>query len=170
MSLPVLFSSVFVFILLSLLFLFLFLFLFALTSITTTASAIPTDRTTIVMDNWAIKRLSNDVYGVTSDFAGNIYFAEHNSNKIGRLSPSTDTITEWQVPTNSSGPIGVAFDSSSGNIYFAEHNSNKIGRLSPDSANAITEWNIGVNPSTIFIDPSGNLYFTSENGIIGRLG
>ena len=45
----------------------------------------------------------------------------------------------------------------SGNIYFAEHNSNKISHLSPDSVNAITEWNIGVNPLTIFIDPSGNL-------------
>ena len=133
MSLLLLFSLVFVFILLSL------LFLFAITSIVRTAFAIPTDRTTIVMDNWAIKKLSNDMYGVTSDFSGNIYFAEHNSNKIGRLSPSTNTITEWEVPTNSSGPIGVAFDSSSGNIYFAEHNSNKIGRLSP-STDTITEW------------------------------
>jgi streptogramin lyase len=256
MSLLLLFSLVFVFLLLSL------LFLFAIGSITTTAFAIPTDRTTVVMDNWAIKKLSNDIYGVASDFSGNIYFAEHNSNKIGRLSPSTNTITEWEVPTNSSGPIGVVFDSSSanlyfaenntnkigrlalsantftewtiptnsklndhnfqsigfdpnsrdvyfaehnsnkigrlspstntitewevptnsklnevrgvtsdfsGNIYFAEHNSNKIGRLSP-STDTITEWNIGVKPLTIFINPLGNLYFISENGIIGRLG
>ena len=152
-----------VFILLSL------LSLFAVTSTATTTFAIPVDRTTIVMDNWNLKRFSSTIYGITSDFSGNIYFVEHDGNKIGRLSPATNTLTEWVIPTNSSGPIGVAFDSSSGNLYFAENNTNKIGRLVL-STNTFTEWAIGYNPLTIFIDSSGSFYFIGGGGILGRLG
>jgi virginiamycin B lyase len=116
-----------------------------------------------------IKSKSNDLLGITSDFSGNIYFVEHNGNKIGQLSPATNTVTEWVIPTNSSAPIGVAFDSSSGNLYFAENNTNKIGRLVL-STNTFTEWAIGYNPSTIFIDSSGSFYFIGGGGILGRLG
>src|SRR5690349_13081717 len=105
------------------------LFLFTISTIAITTLAIPTDRKTIVVDSWDIGKLFNsfrNIYSLTSDFSGNIYFAEHNANKIARLSPDTNTITELTIPTNSSGPTDVAFDSLSSNIYFAEHNANKI--------------------------------------------
>ena len=84
--------------------------------------------------------------------------------------PSTDTITEWTVPTNSSGPIGVAFDSSSANLYFAENNTNKIGRLVL-SANTFTEWTVPTNSKlndhsfqNIGFDPlSRDVYFAGHN-------
>jgi virginiamycin B lyase len=156
-----------VFILLSL------LSVFAVTSTATTTFAIPVDRTTIVMDNWNLKRFSSSIYGITSDFSGNIYFVEHDGNKIGRLSPATNTVTEWIIPTNSSEPIGAASDPFSGNIYFVEHDGNKIGRLSP-ATNTVTEWVIPTNSSgpigVAFDSSSGNLYFAENNtNKIGRL-
>ena len=192
-------------------FLLLLLFLFGINS--TTTFAIPTDRTTILIDSWATEKLSNDINAITSDFSGNIYFieysaykigrlspdsnaftewamptnssgptglvsdpfsgniyfVEHNSNKIGRLSPFPDTITEWEIPTNSSGPTGLSFDSSSGSLYFVENNTNKVGRLVL-STNTFTEWTIDKSLLTMYVAPSGNLYFVAENGTIGRLG
>jgi streptogramin lyase len=43
--------------------------------------------------------------------------------------PSTNTFTEWPVPTSASVPIGVAV-ASSGNVYFTEYDANIIGSLS----------------------------------------
>src|SRR5215831_2725737 len=95
--------------------------------VATTAFAIPTDRNTSVLDSWDIGRflkLSNmgGTEGITSDFAGNIYFVEQSANKIAKLAPDTNTVTEWTIPTASSGPTGIAFDAISSNIYFAEQN------------------------------------------------
>ncbi|MGB7952392.1 MAG: hypothetical protein WCF23_00300, partial [Candidatus Nitrosopolaris sp.] len=103
------------------------------------------------------------------DFSGNIYFVEHNGNKIGRLAPDDNSITEWIIPTNSSGPTGLAFDSSSGSLYFTENNTNKIGRLVL-STNTFTEWAINSKLFTMYVAPTGNLYFVTDNGSIGRLG
>jgi virginiamycin B lyase len=127
------------------------------------------DRNNITEWTVPITSKSNDLLGITSDFSGNIYFVEHNGNKIGRLSPDANTITEWVIPTNSSGPIGVAFDSSSGNLYFAENNTNKIGRLVL-STNALTEWAINSRLFNMYVAPTGNIYFVAENGSIVRLG
>jgi streptogramin lyase len=144
-----------------------------ITSLAIHTFAIPTDRTTFIMDSWNLKRFSNSIFDITSDFSGNIYFVERDDNKIAQLSPATNTVTEWTIPTNSSGPIGIAIDPLSGNVYFAEHNANKIGRLSP-ATNTVTEWTIPTNssgPIGVAFDPStGNLYFAENSGNkIGRL-
>jgi virginiamycin B lyase len=146
---------------------------FTITSLAIHIYAIPTDRTTTIMDNWNLKRFSNNIFDITSDFSGNIYFVERDGNRLAQLSPATNTITEWTIPTNSSGPTGAAIDPFSGNIYFAEHNANKIGRLSP-ATNTITEWTIPTNssgPTGVAFDSStGNLYFAENNANkIGRL-
>ena len=62
---------------------------------------------------------------IAVDSTGNIYFTEYASNKIGRLTPATNTITEWNIPTDDSGPYSINFDAISGNIYFTEYASNK---------------------------------------------
>ena len=46
--------------------------------------------------------------------SGNLYFAENNTNKIGRLVLSTNTFTEWSIGNN---PL-TNFTDSSGNFYF----------------------------------------------------
>jgi virginiamycin B lyase len=121
------------------------------------------------ISEWTAPTKSDDLFGITSDFSGNIYFVEHNGNKIGRLSPDSNTITEWTIPTNSSGPTALAFDSSSGSLYFVENNTNKIGRLVL-STNTFTEWPVNKSLLTMYVAPSGNLYFVSGNGTISRLG
>jgi len=95
--------------------------------------AIPSDQTDVIFFTWKILPPTSDIKSISIDFSGNIYFAEKNGNKIGRLVPSSKTVTEWVIPTNSSGPVGVDFDSLSGNIYFIESNGNKIGRLVPSA-------------------------------------
>jgi streptogramin lyase len=135
--------------------------------------AIPADQTAAVLSTWAIPSYSKDIANVASDFGGNAYFSETSTNKIGRLEPATNMITEWTLPTNSSKPAGIAFDPSSGSVYFAESSTNKIGRLEP-ATNMITEWTLPTNsskPAGIAFDPSsGSVYFAeSSANKIGRL-
>ena len=40
--------------------------------------------------------------------------------KIGRLTPATNTINEWTIPTDDSGPTDIVSDSSSSAVYFIE--------------------------------------------------
>jgi streptogramin lyase len=137
--------------------------------------AIPADQTAAVLSTWAIPSYSKDIANVASDFGGNAYFSETSTNKIGRLEPATNMITEWTLPTNSSKPAGIAFDPSSGSVYFAESSANKIGRLVV-ATNAITEWTLPTNSSNpgfrqiSFDSGSGHVYFVENNGNkIGRL-
>ena len=103
--------------------------------------------------------------------SANLYFAENNTNKIGRLVLSANTFTEWTVPTNSKlndhSFQNIGFDPISRDVYFAGHNSNKIGRLSP-STNTITEWEVPTNSKLnevlgVTSDFSGNIYFAEHN-------
>jgi virginiamycin B lyase len=135
--------------------------------------AIPVDQTTVVLSSWAVPANSKDILSIVSDFAGSLYFAENNANKIGRLVPATSVITEWSLPNSSSKPNGVAFDVSSGSVYFAENNANKIGRILPDN-NTFTEWslpNSSSRPNGVAFDSdSGSVYFAYNNANkIGRL-
>ena len=58
---------------------------------------------------------------------GNIYFAEQNGNKIGRVTPS-GRFTEWRLPQAASKPAVTAFGAD-GRLYFTENVGNRIGRL-----------------------------------------
>ena len=155
------------------------------------AVAIPADQVAVLIKSWAIPMTSNQnsSFALTSSFSGNeIYYVDGDSNKIGRLVPETNTITEWDIPTANSFPISIAYHPS-GNVYFIEGNSNKIGRLVPET-NTITEWTIQSNSSSglsagnnsgignnttqsaaLAVDSStGNVYFIEGNSNkIGRL-
>jgi len=67
-------------------------------------------------------------YGLDIDSNDIVYFAEKSGDRIGRLVPTTNIITEWTIPTSSSSPLDVAVDSSD-NVYYVGSTSNKIGRL-----------------------------------------
>ena len=95
------------------------------------AFAIPTDQVTAVISTWALPSYSKGISNIVSDFAGDMFFSDSGANKIGRVEPTTNMITEWTLSSNSSKPVGIAFDSTSGNIYFADSGANKIGRLVP---------------------------------------
>ncbi len=67
---------------------------------------------------------------VVSDKAGNVFFAEHGGNKIGKISSDNGMMTEFDIPT---GPLATSvFLSVSENeerVWFTEWESNKIGYL-----------------------------------------
>jgi virginiamycin B lyase len=67
---------------------------------------------------------------VVSDKAGNIFFAEHGSNKIVKISSDNGIMTEFEIPT---GPLATSLfltvDEDKKRIWFTEWASNKIGYL-----------------------------------------
>ena len=102
------------------------------------------------MDNTNKLKWSNRIGIRLFHLPGSLYFTENNTNKIGRLVLSTNSFTEWTVPTKSNyhGFQSIAFDSNSHDIYFVEHNGNKIGRLAPDS-NLFTEWTVPTKSNNV---------------------
>ncbi len=107
--------------------------------------------------------------GITSGPDGNLWFAEGNGNKIGRITPG-GVFTEFPIPTPSSTPIGIT-SGPDGNLWFAEGNGNKIGRITPGGV--FTEFPIPTPFSTpigITGGPDGNLWFTEQIGNnVGRI-
>jgi virginiamycin B lyase len=102
---------------------------------------------------------------------GNVYFAEGNTNKIGRLVPANNTLTDWTIPIYSSnvGIKNIQYDPLSSSIYFTADNTNKIGRLVLAN-NTLTEWTVAStdNIPDIKLGFDG-LYFAEGNtNKIGR--
>ena len=58
---------------------------------------------------------------------GDLWFAELNGNKIGRITP-TGSITEFPIPTAGSQPNGIAAGPP-GAMWFSEGGGNKIGMI-----------------------------------------
>ena len=105
------------------------------------------------------------------DTSGNIWYTTRSGNIIGKLDPSTLTISEWTIPTPASDPSSLDFDSS-GRVWFTENDANKIGMLDP-SANKFYEWQIPTehsSPSGIYVDSDDNVWFTEfEKGKVACL-
>jgi streptogramin lyase len=74
----------------------------------------------------------------------NIWFTEYNGDKIGVLSTTTMTVTEYTVPTAAAEPDQIACGDD-GNFWFTEYGANKIGQITP--AGVITEYPLP-NPSS----------------------
>ena len=77
-------------------------------------------------------------WDIDTDSNGNIWFTESGRNRIGKLNPDTNEVTEFLIPTVGSEPFGIAVDYSN-RVWFAEHGTNKIGVYVP-GANRFTEF------------------------------
>ncbi|HYF99633.1 MAG TPA: hypothetical protein VD815_06045 [Candidatus Saccharimonadales bacterium] len=104
---------------------------------------------------------------------GSVYFVESNTNKIGRLAPETNTITEWTIQSNGTRVQSMTLGFGGNEIYFVDSSANKIGRLAP-TTNLITQWDLPTAnsfPTSVKFDPStGSVYFVESNtNKIGRL-
>lgn len=100
--------------------------------------------------------------GITSGPDGNLWFAEADANKIGRITPQ-GVVTEFAIPTPGSRPYGIAAGPD-GNVWFTESFGNKIGRITPGGT--ITEFPIPTAsslPVGIALGPDGNMWFTESN-------
>jgi len=112
---------------------------------------------------------SSQPTGIARGADGNLWFTETASNKIGRLSPFTQTFAEFPLPTPDSGPAGIAAGSD-GNLWFCENTSNNIGRITP--AGVITEFALpnGGHPEPIVRGSDGKLWFTYPGAGAQRIG
>jgi len=85
-------------------------------------------------------------------------------------SATAQTVTEFALPTASSGPMGIT-TGPDGNLWFVEGDGNRIGRIT--TAGAITEFAIPTansQPQQIVSGPDGNLWFVEGNANkIGRI-
>ena len=67
---------------------------------------------------------------------GNMWFSEHNGNRIGRITPAGE-LAEFAIPTPDSQPRAIALGADD-NIWFGMFAAGKIGRVTPDGT--ITEF------------------------------
>jgi streptogramin lyase len=134
--------------------------------------AFPTDQQAVVQSVWSLSSSTNSVGNVISDYAGNAFFPQTTQNKLVRLEPATNIVTEWEISSNGSSnaaPTGIAFDPTTGSIYFTESGTDIIGRLEPGRG-MITEWEVGSKPQALGVTPAGSVFYIDELGRIARLG
>jgi virginiamycin B lyase len=108
------------------------------------------------------------------DAQGNIWFGEMGGNRLGRLDPATQTITEWTPPQGQSGIMGIQVDNQ-GNVWYAELSANHIGRFTPSTCQFHVYPLAAVGgraaaPNGLAIAPDGTIWFTQEgNDHVGAL-
>jgi virginiamycin B lyase len=100
---------------------------------------------------------------------GNVWFSEHNGNRMGRITLAGE-LTEFDIPTPASQPRAIALGRD-GNIWFGEFAAGKIGRVTPRGV--ITEFAIPTpdsGPRALAAGPDGNIWFSEfRAGKIGRI-
>jgi len=121
----------------------------------------------ITLNEYPIPTANSSPFYIITGADGNMWFTEHQGNKIGRISPA-GIITEFPL-ANGGGPAGIAAGSD-GNVWFTEYTGQRIGRITPSGV--ITEFplpNSG-SPWGITTGPDGNLWFTERLGNkVGRI-
>lgn len=100
-------------------------------------------------------------------------FAGTNGQKIAKVDPVANTITEWPLPTAGSYcPTVFAVEGSgaSQKVWFCEAAIDKIGFLAPDSG-SVTEWEIPGNNfnDCSSLDASGRVWFSRTSTEILKL-
>ncbi len=128
---------------------------------------------------FTIPSSESDPAAITSGPDGNLWFtegpgSEDSGGKIGKLVPSTGTITEYSISAPSGSQATAITAGPDGNLWFvvqASGGADKVGKIVP-STGTITLYPITSQSGDewgITAGPDGNLWFTElENGKIGR--
>jgi virginiamycin B lyase len=131
----------------------------------------PSTAIEIVIDEWTVP---NDSFphdpAVAPD--GSIWYTGQQANTLGRLNPSTASVTEYRLPTPDSGPHGLVADAA-GNIWYTGNAARHVGRLDPTTGEVV-EFPMpdarARDPHTPILDATGTVWFTVQNGnFVGRL-
>jgi virginiamycin B lyase len=94
-----------------------------------------------------------------------VWFTEFYGNKIGLYDMTSRRLTEYDVPSESSGPNGITVDRQ-GNVWFTESNAQRIGEFFPNNASFI-EYPLGPNvfsPVGLLVDGNGFVWFADHGG------
>ena len=106
--------------------------------------------------------------GIVAGADGNLWFAEHGSGKVGRITPG-GAVTEFALPTPDAQPMQVAAGAD-GNVWFTESRPGSVGRIAPDGT--VTEFPVCdyCRPWGIAAGPEGDVWFAlAAAGEIGRI-
>jgi hypothetical protein len=100
-----------------------------------------------------------------------VWFTELLGNKIGLYDLSKNLLTEYTVPSNSSGPADLTFNDSAGVLWFTEAYGRQIGEFDIGT-HEFTEYALGApngaqivsSPVGIALDAHGNLWTADHGG------
>ncbi len=118
---------------------------------------------------WSVPTASSTPSGILTT-GSVVYFGESHANKLGRLDPASDVVTEWNV---GQGPQELAMGPAGG-VYFTERWADHIGRILP-SGNFYTSEAAGATgsePMGVACDTTGvgTLWYTQRSaGKLTRL-
>ena len=125
--------------------------------------------------NWATIVSLPAGYGqpvfVAVDQSGKVWFTMPVTNAIGLYDPVSTNVTQWAVPTASSGPWGITIDSK-GTVWFTEHYGNQIGSFDPNSHtfHEVATPASNSQPYGITVDASNNIWFTENTDSVALIG
>jgi streptogramin lyase len=96
------------------------------------------------ISEWSVPTVGAEIEEIALDSKGNLWFAEQGNislnpspNKVGKLDPLHNTITEYTSPTPNSRPAGIVV-ADDDTIWFSEHATDKIAHLFPQQASGVT--------------------------------
>jgi virginiamycin B lyase len=119
---------------------------------------------------FAIPTASSGPADITYGPAGNVWFVDQLSGRLGRVTHQ-GAITGYAIPTAHSLPAGIAYGPD-GALWFTEQAANRIGRYQP-ATRTWREWKIptaGSGPRGIAVGPDDALWFCEHNANrIGRI-
>ncbi|HEY0417272.1 MAG TPA: hypothetical protein VGC78_12890 [Gaiellaceae bacterium] len=130
----------------------------------TTSKVLVVSTAGAVLRTLTVPTASSFPHGPSLGPDGNVYFAEVNGNKIGRVTPA-GRFTEWRLPAAGSKPFATAFGPD-GRLYATENAGNRLARLDV-STGTFAEFAIPTAasaPQGITAGPDGNLWFTESAG------
>jgi streptogramin lyase len=100
---------------------------------------------------------------------GNMWFSEHNSGKMGRITPE-GVITEFDLSSPDSQPRAIALGSD-GNIWIGMFAASRVARITPEGV--VTEFDIPTpdsGPRALAAGPDGNIWVSEfKAGKIARV-
>jgi streptogramin lyase len=119
---------------------------------------------TIMMHDYYVDSYKANLADMATDRAGNIWFVEYTSGKLGGYYRMDDQVRVYPIPSADSGPTCLDIDSL-GRLWFIESGANKLGMFDTSMA-SFREYDMPsldgkqVYPKRLAVDGDGNVWLT----------